>query len=141
MSSLDETFLVDPSAGLDSLATHPSRVAFWAHVRAQLAALPRRVGSRITTVQLAGDCTAEPKFKDALRDALAEVAPWWKWSSGRGKGEEGEWTPDPVFGAAIGAALYARRRQEVPFRCVEREHCEEERQRQRDREDVEPGEL
>ena len=34
---------------------------------------------------------------------------------------------NPVFAAVRGAALYARRRQEVPFGCVEPEHCKEDR--------------
>jgi len=39
---------------------------------------------------------------------------------------------DPTFAAARGAALYARRRQEAPFGCVERDECKEEKQRERE---------
>jgi hypothetical protein len=38
---------------------------------------------------------------------------------------------DPTFAAARGAALYARRRQEVPSECYEREECEEMRMHER----------
>jgi hypothetical protein len=39
---------------------------------------------------------------------------------------------DPVFAAARGAAIYARRRQEAPADCVELETCEEKRNRERE---------
>ncbi|ODM17951.1 hypothetical protein SI65_06739 [Aspergillus cristatus] len=39
---------------------------------------------------------------------------------------------DPTFAAARGAALYGRWRQEAPLGCVERDECEEERQRERE---------
>lgn len=38
---------------------------------------------------------------------------------------------DPTFAAARGAALYARRRQEVPSDCYEKSECEEMRSRER----------
>ncbi|OCK75261.1 hypothetical protein K432DRAFT_337755, partial [Lepidopterella palustris CBS 459.81] len=142
-TSSSEAYLIDFNSGLNSLPTYPSPSDFWTHVRSQLLSLPRKSDRPITKVLLAGESATDAKFLDVLRDALAEIAgSFAEKEASDGKGCKDNKTfavdldidmlADPVFAAARGAALYARRRQEAPYNCVEHERCEAERQRERE---------
>lgn len=124
--------------GVDKLAgsEYPSEEAFWEYVRAQLVVLPRQKRSFPTKVILEGENATNPEFLRMLKDALREVRLQDPKLSGSEEVDlhsliNGGLDVDPTFAAARGAALYALWRQEAPFGCVERDDCEEERQRER----------
>lgn len=112
--------------------------AFWSYVGDKLAILPRESRSVPTRLLLGGENATDPEFLRVLMDVLgqtpAQVLNIFGGPNNTGslEGFDGEVFHDPLFASARGAALYARRRQEAPFDCLERDECERERQRQRE---------
>ncbi|OJJ81280.1 uncharacterized protein ASPGLDRAFT_38071 [Aspergillus glaucus CBS 516.65] len=106
--------------GVDKLAgsEYPSAEAFWEYVRAQLVVLPRQKRSFPTKDALREVRLQNPKLSGSEEVDLHSLV-------------NGGLDVDPTLAAARGAVLYARWRQEAPFGCVERDECEEERQRER----------
>jgi hypothetical protein len=107
---------------------------FWTRVQSHLRTLPLEHPRPITRLLLAGDSAKNEMFLKVLRDALAEVSSIQRAhtvqldSSVRVTSSN---LVNPVFAAARGAAIYARRRQEAPADCVELKACEEKRNRER----------
>ncbi|KAJ5193325.1 hypothetical protein N7449_009467 [Penicillium cf. viridicatum] len=116
-----EVQLVDYELGLDRLF-EKDETALWGRLRSQLQILPREFEHPITHVLLAGESVTHPRFLATLRDSLSELSP---------DVVNIKLTIDPTFAAALGAALYARRRQEVQSNCTERSECEDTRLHER----------
>ena len=124
---------MDYELGLDGWnVSNPTQ--FWTRVQSHLRTLPWEHPRPITQLFLAGDSVKNEIFLKALRDALAEV------STQLGHTVQLDSSikvasphlVDPVFAAARGAAIYARRRQEAPADCAELKACEEKRNRERE---------
>lgn len=136
----DKAQLLDFDVGLDRLAqAEPSDYASWDHLRRDLLVLPRESSGPITHVLLAGESATHPRFLAILRDVLADTSLSLTPSSINPQPSTSdsrdliniESIIDPTFAAARGAALYARRRQEVQSECTEPAQCEIERSRER----------
>lgn len=140
-SNTADQHLIDFTAGLDSLESFPSTSAYWAHIQAQLRAVPESAtgwGRRpITKLLLLGESASNPGFLTALKDALAHIAMLpmeanpYIGAAQPDVSVDVAVAVDPLYAAARGAALYARWRQEVPWDCTEHEGCEDERRRER----------
>lgn len=133
----DKAQLLDFDMGLDRLAqAEVSDSASWGQLRRDLLVLPGESSGPITHVLLAGESATHPRFLAILRDALADISltpsigPQLTTSDSRDLINL-ETIIDPTFAAARGAALYARRRQEVQGECTEPAGCEIERSRER----------
>lgn len=116
--SSDDFRRLDFDAGLDSLTSSSS----WGSVRSQILALPRATPYPTTHVLVTGESALHSRFRDVLAEALAELN-----------------IPSRLLHldvhstiAARGAAIYARRRQEVQEECTELDKCDLERERQRE---------
>jgi hypothetical protein len=124
-SSSLEAQLVDYELGLDSLLENDrGRTVLLDRLRSQLQILPRESKYTVTHIFLAGESVTHPRFLATLRDSMSELS----LDSATAKIQL---AIDPTFAAARGAALYARRRQEVPSECYERGECEEMRMHER----------
>ncbi|KAJ5524102.1 hypothetical protein N7494_010752 [Penicillium frequentans] len=130
----DEAQIVDFEVGLDRLLQTSGSDALWARLRSQLSVLPREYQRPINHVLLAGESVTHPHFLATLRVVLSEILP-------SSVDLQNVLDADPAvskivdltFAAARGAALYARRRQEVQSECKERPICEDIRRRERTR--------
>ncbi|KAJ5781749.1 uncharacterized protein N7518_010232 [Penicillium psychrosexuale] len=116
-----EAQLVDYELGLDRLLEKDEAI-LWDRLRSQLQILPREFEHPITHLVLAGESVTHPRFLTTLRDSISELSP---------DVVNIKLAMDPTFAAARGAALYARRRQEVQSNCTERSECEETRLHER----------
>lgn len=101
-------------------------------MRNQLEVLPREKRLLPTKILLGVENAINPEFLRVLTDALQDVRLQDFEKSGNIQDldflvSQGL-AVDPTFAAAKGA----RWRQEAPFYCVERDECEEERQRERE---------
>lgn len=97
-----------------------SRAAYWTAVRNHIAILPNAAANKsrpITTLVLQGSGGSLHELGEAVRDALGPLGAALKEQTVE------EDTPPPLWAAARGAALYARRRQEAPANCQEAQHC------------------
>ncbi|KAJ5462799.1 hypothetical protein N7475_007743 [Penicillium sp. IBT 31633x] len=119
--ALVQAQLVDYDVGLDRLL-EKDEDALWDRLRSQLQILPREFKYPITHLLLAGESVTNPRFLGILRESMAEVSP---------NLANIKVAIDPTFAAARGAAIYARRRQEVQRECSERSECEEKRAHER----------
>ena len=116
-----EAQLVDYELGLDRLL-EKEEAALWDRLRSQLQIVPREFEHPITHLLLAGESVTHPRCLATLRDSISELSP----------GVVNiKLVMDPTFAAARGAALYARRHQEVQSNCVEQSECEETRLHER----------
>ncbi|KAJ5936206.1 hypothetical protein N7454_005504 [Penicillium verhagenii] len=135
--NLDDAQLLDFNLGLDNLLqTKRSQDSLWPHLRSQLLALPRNYSRSITHIFLAGESVTHPRFLATLRDAMAEIMPTWPGNLQTNIPDHAgpavvSKIVDPTFAASRGAALYARRRQEVQAGCTERSTCEATRNEER----------
>ncbi|KAJ5984740.1 hypothetical protein N7481_006839 [Penicillium waksmanii] len=126
--------------GLDLIEqAEPSDHSLWDHLRRDLLALPREAAGPIRHILLAGESATDHRFLAILRDALADLSPPLSGdlqiTIGNSQSQlNRETTVDPTFAAARGAALYARRRQEVQSECTESGKCEKERSKERSHE-------
>ncbi|CAI7640865.1 unnamed protein product [Penicillium crustosum] len=117
--------LVDYDLGLDNLVENEQdQTAFWDRLRSQLQILPRESEYTITHILLAGESVTHPRFLAFLRESMSKL-------SLDPAMAKIQLAIDPTFAAARGAALYARRRQEVPSDCYEKLECKEMRLRER----------
>ncbi|CAG8908897.1 unnamed protein product [Penicillium egyptiacum] len=107
--------LVDYELGLDRLL-EKDEAALWDRLHSQLQILPREYEYAVTHLLLAGESVTHPRFLATLRDSMSELSL---------DLVNIKLAIDPTFAAARGAALYARRRQEVQSDCTERSECEE----------------
>lgn len=131
----DEKKSLDFELGLGRILESDNPDFLWARLREQIAIFSLSSEFRITDVLLAGESVTDSLFLANLKDALAglselrimpNIAPFALKESGYG-----EKTMDLTFAAARGAALYARRRQEVQCDCSEPQSCELLRQNER----------
>lgn len=130
--SFDERQLVDFEVGLDRLIQKNVSDALWARLRSQLSVLPKDYPYPITHFLLAGESVTHPHFLATLKDALAEILPpSLDFQKVLDEDPAMSKIVDPTFAAARGAALYARRRQEVQSDCDEYPRCEDIRRRER----------
>ncbi|KAJ5930017.1 hypothetical protein N7466_005510 [Penicillium verhagenii] len=136
----DEAQLLDFEVGLDHLlqTNESQQDALWSHLRSQLLILPREYPRSLTHILLAGESVTHPRFLATLKDALAEMMPILPVNLQRNISESDHAGPaivstaiNPTFAASRGAALFARRRQEVQADCTERSNCEAMRERER----------
>ncbi|KGO73643.1 hypothetical protein PITC_038380 [Penicillium italicum] len=124
VSSL-EAQLVNYELGLDNLPENDQdQTVFWDRLRSQLQILPRESEYTITHILLAGESVTHPRFLASLGESMSEI------SLGPATAKI-QLAIDPTFAAARGAALYARRCQEVASDCYEKLECEEMRSRER----------
>ncbi|GAD93540.1 hypothetical protein PVAR5_2152 [Paecilomyces variotii No. 5] len=133
----DEAQLLDFEVGLDHLLQiNGSNSALQSRLRSQLLVLPREYRYSLTHILLAGESVTHPDFLAILRDALAEMMP-----ISPVKHQTNipvHVNPaivskiNPTFAASRGAALYARRRQEVQGDCTEPSECEAIRKKERE---------
>ncbi|CAI7677294.1 unnamed protein product [Penicillium pancosmium] len=121
--------------GLDRILEADDPDLLWARLREEITTFSRSSEFRITGFLLAGESTTNPLFQANLKDALAELselniepkmAPFALMGP-----VHGEKPMNLTFAAARGAALYARRRQEVQCDCSESKKCELSRQKER----------
>lgn len=120
----DKVQILDFDAGLDKFTSEDE--GFWDRLRGRILELPRAWPRSVDRVLVAGECVMDYRFCGVLEDVLAGL------NQGRGKenllgSETGVPGLDPTFAAARGAAVFARRRQEVQGDCTELEKCEVER--------------
>ncbi|KAJ5223223.1 hypothetical protein N7468_007765 [Penicillium chermesinum] len=123
----DENNVLDFEVGLDRLLQAEPSELLWARLRSQLTGLSRPWRSTITHLILAGENATYPRFVAELKDAfvgLPQLATGIMPVKDDAKG-------DLTFAAARGAALYARRRQEVQSDCSEPPTCELSRRTER----------
>lgn len=133
----DEAQLLDFEVGLDHiLQTNGSQDVLWSRLRSKLLVLPREYPYSLTHILLAGESVTHPQFLAILRDALAEMMPISPVNLQTNIPDHAEPAVvsnlDPTFAASRGAALYARRRQEVQAHCTEPFKCEATRKRDRE---------
>lgn len=135
----DEVQLWDFELGLDHLLqTNDSQDALWSRLRSQLLALPRGYPYSLSPILLAGEGATHPRFLASVRDSLAELMPILPMDLQTNVPNHANSAivsniVDPTFAASRGAALYARRRQEVQGHCTEPSECESIRERERER--------
>jgi hypothetical protein len=133
----DEAQLLDFELGLDHLLqTNGSQDALWSSLRSQLSDLPREYPFSLTHILVAGESVMHPRLLATLRDALADIMPISPLNlqtniPGYAKFATVSKSVDLTFAASRGAALYARRRQEVQAHCTESAKCEAIRKRER----------
>ncbi|KAJ5151125.1 uncharacterized protein N7482_010377 [Penicillium canariense] len=133
----DEAQLLDFELGLDYLLRrNGSQDALWSSLRSQLSTLPREYPFSITHILLGGESVMHPRFLATLRDALAETMPISPVKLQTNIPDHADFATvsksvDLTFAASRGAALYARRRQEVQAHCTESPKCEAIRKRER----------
>jgi hypothetical protein len=117
--------VLDFGAGLDSRSRFPSDGDYWAHIRTLIVKLARQNSQPVSILLLGGENATNSMFLATVRDALAWLTPTLLLNV------DATTVVDPTFAAARGMAIYARRRQEAPGHCVERDRCDEEREKQR----------
>jgi hypothetical protein len=117
--------VLDFDAGLDSRSKFPSDGDYWAHIRTLIVVLARQGSQPVSMLLLGGENATNSMFLETVRDALAWLTPTLPLNF------DVTTVVDPTFAAARGMAMYARRRQEAAGHCVERERCNEEREKQR----------
>lgn len=131
----DEIKSIDFELGLDRILEADEQDLLWARLRAQIKGFALSSGFRISDILLAGESATNPLFLANLKEALSElldfyieprIAPWVFMGSTHEQKDI-----ELTFAAARGAALYARRRQEVQCDCSESKECESPRQRER----------
>ncbi|KAF3392604.1 hypothetical protein F1880_008897 [Penicillium rolfsii] len=133
----DEAQLLNFDLGLDHiLQANGSQDALWSSLRLQLSDLPRKYPFPLTHILVAGESAMHPRFLATLRDALAEMRPILPINlqmniPGYAESSAVSKSVDLLFAASRGAALYARRRQEVQAHCTEPAECEAIRERER----------
>jgi hypothetical protein len=133
----DEAQLLNFELGLDHiLQTNGSQDALWSSLRSQLLDLLREYPFSLTHILVAGESVMHPRFLATLRDALAEMMPISPINlqtniPGYAESATVSKSVDLTFAASRGAALYARRRQEVQAHCTEPSKCEAIRKRER----------
>ncbi|KAL1849210.1 hypothetical protein Plec18170_007501 [Paecilomyces lecythidis] len=133
----DEAQLLDFEVGLDRLLhINESDGELLSRIRSQLLVLPREYPYPLTHILLAGESVTHPRFLAILREALAEMESLSPANIQTNIPDHGgsaiaSKMIDPTFAASRGAALYARRRQEVQPGCTELSECEEMRKRER----------
>jgi hypothetical protein len=90
-------------------------------------------GNSLAHVLLAGESVTNPRFLDTLRDVLDEMplAVNLRTNNSVLADPAISKTIELTFAGSRGAALYARRRQEVQTDCTERSKCEEIREGER----------
>ncbi|KAJ5541139.1 hypothetical protein N7494_006215 [Penicillium frequentans] len=126
----DHAQLLDFNLGLDNLLqTKRSQDSLWPRLRSQLLVIPRNYSRSITHIFLAGESVTHPRFLATLKGAMAEIMPTWPGNLQTNIPDHPRPAVvskfvDPTFAASRGAALYARRRQEVQADCTERSICE-----------------
>ena len=118
--------VLDFGAGIDSRGRFADNSEYWAHIRSCIVEVGQQGTKPVGILLLGGENATDTKFLATVRDALEPLAP-------ELLANAIVRLADPTFAAARGMALYARRRQEVPGRCVERLNCDEEREEQRTR--------
>jgi hypothetical protein len=135
-----DTHTPEPGLGLSALESYPSSSDYWTRVHEQLQILPRAAAERgwpISALVLLGENAGMPEFIEVLKDALSSARKTTvKAAEGRNEdtqqdanSEDGklyadvEKTADPLWAAARGAALYARWKQELPWKCDELPEC------------------
>lgn len=124
----DKEQLFDFDAGLDTLEDADNILnssIFWDYIRAQMFIHSTSLKQPVTHILLAGECALDTRFRAVLADALAELD-----TSAEFRFDV-DMVADPTFAAARGAALYARRRQEVQRDCSELPKCEIQRREER----------
>lgn len=135
----DTVQLLDFELGLDRLLqTNGSHDALWSRLRSKLLVLPREYPYSLSHILLAGESATHPHFLATLKDALAEIMPILPVDLQTNVPDHADSATvskivDPTFAASRGAALYARRRQEVQGHCTESPECESIRERERAR--------
>ncbi|KAJ5218194.1 uncharacterized protein N7498_000293 [Penicillium cinerascens] len=118
----DEAQVFDFEVGLDRLLQNDSQ-AQRDRLRQQLLVLPQESEFIVTHVLLAGESATNPQFLAVLKDALSELSPIMSPDLKMTIANSSK-ALNPTFAAARGAALYARRRQEVQADCQEPPECE-----------------
>jgi hypothetical protein len=135
----DDMKSLDFGLGLDRILEADNPDLLWARLREQIKRFSLSSEFRITGFLLAGESTTDPLFLTNLKDALAglsephiesKIVPFALMGSAQGENPI-EKPMDLTFAAARGAALYARRRQEVQCDCSEPEECTLLRQKER----------
>jgi hypothetical protein len=111
--------------GWTAAAGFPSDGDYWAHILTLIVALTRQGSQPISILLLGGENGTNSMFLETVQGALAWLTPTLPLNV------DVTTVVDPTFAAARGMAMYARRRQEAPGHCVERERCNEEREKQR----------
>ncbi|KAJ5834325.1 hypothetical protein N7447_000351 [Penicillium robsamsonii] len=132
----DEAQVLDFEVGLDRLLQTNYPDLLWSRLRSQLITLSRSSKFPITHLVLAGESARNPRFLDNLKDSLTAISQPIITSRIESQFDfmapvQEQKTTDPTFTAARGAALYARRRQEVQEDCSEPAECELLRQEER----------
>ncbi|KAF3398233.1 hypothetical protein F1880_005732 [Penicillium rolfsii] len=135
----DTAQIWDFDLGLDHLLeTNDSQDALWSRLSSQLLTVPRAYPYLLSSILLAGESATHPRFLSTVRDSLAELMPTLPVDLQTNIPSLVNSTimsqiVDPTFAASRGAALYARRRQEVQGHCTESSECESIRRRERER--------
>jgi hypothetical protein len=149
--SVEKTF-IDLELGLgrlDGLSKKPDlepegERAYWAAVTNRIRAFVQSFNPQITQLILTGSSASDPRFKAAVKDALRGLVAGGTLKildeEGKDSKERKDKNLDFVFTTAKGAAEFAKRRQEGPVRCVEREECKRARERL-EQEETEAREL
>ncbi|KAJ5492483.1 hypothetical protein N7453_010580 [Penicillium expansum] len=132
----DEAQVLDFEVGLDRLLQTNCSDLLWARLRSQLTTLSWSAKFPITHLVLAGESARNSRFLENLKDSLTGISQQIVSSQIESQFDfvvpvQEQKTMDPTFAAARGAALYARRRQEVQEDCSEPAECELSRQKER----------
>lgn len=153
MTSRTELYTLNTDLGFGRSLRFSDPDAYWDQVKSQLRTVPLQAGRPITILQLAGDSAGDPTFLGVLKDSLRDLMRLPDGAASTFNFENLETRPssnnsialyniaDPVFAAAQGAALYARRRQEVPWGCDEPKTCKDAREKQRTEATIGKSEL
>ncbi|KAH0538820.1 hypothetical protein FGG08_004596 [Glutinoglossum americanum] len=106
---------------------------YWAAVTDRIRTPAQSFSLQITQLILTGSSASDPRFKAAVKDALGGLVAEGTLKAldeeGKDSKEKKNKNLDLVFATAKGAAEFAKRRQEGPVRCVEREECKRARER------------
>lgn len=130
----DETKAFNFDMGLDRILEATDQELLQARIREQIADFARFF--RITDLLLAGESITNPGFLEKLKEALSGLSGFHTSFNNRDPfalmgSAHGEKVMNLTFVAARGAALYARRRQEVQCDCSELRECQMSRQKER----------
>lgn len=131
----DEMKAFNFEIGLDRILEADDQDLSWARLREEIAVFARSSEFQITHLLLAGESTTNSLFQDHLKDALSGLSGLYigpkRTPFALAESTHKEKVMDLTFAAARGAALYARRRQEVQCDCSETKECESSRQKER----------
>ena len=117
-SSWEAKSVLDDALGLEALNSQPDAASYWNSVRTAITKVAAVASEPLDTLLLLGEHGANEKLLDTIREALDNFS-----SVGRSINVQSSASLDPLYVTAKGAAIFAKRFQEMPWACKEPARC------------------